>query len=226
MVVRLLFRTFAPRTLKMADMKTNECVRLLPFTLLMMVLLIAGSLSTPLHATATPADRPVSTAPDDKPDERPAVPLISQLVQIGYLSYDSALAAMPDYALVQARQAELRQAYEAELKRVEEEFNQKYEAFLEGQRDFPRTILLKRQTELQQLMEKNLEFKRQGLQELEQHYEEALAPLRQKLDQAIATLARKRGLAIVVNTDSRACPFISPDMGVDLQEAVAAMLAK
>lgn len=147
-------------------------------------------------------------------------PLVTQLVSIGFLSYNSALAAMSDYALVQARQNKLRQAYEEELKRVEEEFNQKYEAFLDGQRDFPRTILLKRQTELQQLLQKNIEFKRQGQKELEQAYEDALAPLRLKLDKAIAAVARKKGLALVVNTDSHACPFIDPDMGVDIQETV------
>ena len=147
-------------------------------------------------------------------------PLITQLLQIGFLSYDKALKDMPDYALVQAKQKELRQAYEAELKRVEGEFNQKYEAFLEGQKDFPRTILLKRQTELQQLLQQNMEFKRQGLKDLEKAEEEALAPLHEKLAEAIAKVAKEKGLALVVNTDSRACPFIDPDMGIDLQEEV------
>jgi outer membrane protein len=154
----------------------------------------------------------------------PETPLLTQLISIGYLSYDSALAAMPDYTIVKARQQELRKAYETELKRVEEEFNQKYEAFLEGQKDFPRTILLKRQTELQQLMEQNLEFKRQGREELRKAEEEAMKPLYKKLDKAIADVARKKGIALVVNTDSHACPFIDPEMGIDLQEAVATYL--
>ena len=151
-------------------------------------------------------------------------PLITQLLQIGFLSYDQALKDMPDYALVQAKQKELLKAYEAELKRVEGEFNQKYEAFLEGQKDFPRTILLKRQTELQQLLQQNLEFKRQGLKDLEKAEEEALAPLHEKLSKAIAKVAKEKGLALVVNTDSRACPFIDSEMGVDLQEEVSKVL--
>lgn len=158
--------------------------------------------------------------------ESSETPVAAQFISIGYLSYDSALVAMPDYALTQARQQELREAYEAELKRVEKDFNQKYEAFLDGQKDFPRTILLKRQTELQQLLQQNLEFKRQGQKELEQAYEAALVPLRQKLDEAIAAIARERGLVLVVNTDSRACPFIAPDMGVNILEAVIALLRK
>ena len=176
------------------------------------------------HVAAQEADS-IPAQPQPVTTQRVSIPaqpqpVATQLVSIGFLSYNSALAAMPDYALVQARQNKLRQAYEEELKRVEEEFNQKYEAFLDGQRDFPRTILLKRQTELQQLLQKNIEFKRQGQKELEQAYEDALAPLRLKLDKAIAAVARKKGLALVVNTDSHACPFIDPDMGVDIQETV------
>lgn len=165
-------------------------------------------------------------AQESEPLPEGEAPAVTQLLQIGYLSYDSAIAVMPDYALAQARLKELRDAFDAELKRVEKEFNQKYEAFLDGQKDFPRTILLKRQTELQQLLQQNLEFKRQGQKELEEAGEEALVPLRQKLDTAIAEVARDKGLILVVNTDSRACPFIDPDMGVDIQEAVSERLMK
>ena len=156
---------------------------------------------------------PEATAPS-------GVPLVTQLISIGYLSYDSALIAMPDYAVAQARLKQLREAYETELKRVEEEFNRKYEDFLEGQRDFPRTILLKRQTELQDMLQRNVEFKQQGLKDLAKAEADALAPLRKKLDAAIATVAKRKGLALVVNTDSNACPFIDSEMGVDLQEDI------
>ncbi len=145
---------------------------------------------------------------------------ILAVVAIGYLSYDSALTAMPGYAMAQAQLKELRQAYEDEMKRVEDEFNRKYEDFLEGQRDFPRTILLKRQTELQEMLQRNIEFKKQGLKELADAETEALAPLREELKAAIAVVAKRKGLALVVNTDSNACPFIDPEMGVDIQKDV------
>ena len=144
------------------------------------------------------------------------VPLVTQLISIGYLSYDSALTAMPDYAIAQAKLKELRQAYETELKRVEEEFNRKYEDFLEGQRDFPRTILLKRQTELQEMLQRTVEFKQQGLKDMSKAEADALAPLRKKLNDVIALVAKRKGLALVVNTDANACPFIDPEMGTDI----------
>lgn len=162
-----------------------------------------------------------SAAPAPGQEAQPVAPFIS----IGYLSYDSALHAMPGYALAQARLDGLRQAYEAEMKRVEAEFNEKYEAFLDGLKDYPRTILLKRQTELQQLMQQNLDFKRQGLDDLRQAGEEAMRPLRDMLSLAIAAVARQKGLAVVVNTDANACPFIDPEMGLDIQEEVGNWLS-
>ena len=49
--------------------------------------------------------------------------------------------AMPDYAVAQQKLSDLRAQYNAELQRVEQDFNTKYEEFLEGQREFPETIL-------------------------------------------------------------------------------------
>ena len=133
---------------------------------------------------------------------------------------------MPQYGVVEAQMDTLRQAYEKELKRVEADFNQKYEAFLEGRKDFPRTILLKRQTELQQLLEQNMEFKQKSLQELEQTRKDKLAPLHAKLSMAISAVAREHKLAVVVNTDSNACPFIDPELAIDLNDEVKLQLRK
>ena len=84
----------------------------------------------------------------------------------GYLSYDAALKAMPEYTVGQAELQRLRSQYADEMKRVEEEFNSKYEDFLEVQRELAPTILNKRQSELQQLMERNMQFKQQAQEEL------------------------------------------------------------
>ena len=146
------------------------------------------------------------------------------VICIGYLSYDAALTAMPEYGNVQQQVKDLRAAYEAEMKRVEKEFNTKYEAFLDGQKDFPRTILLKRQTELQELLERNLQFKKQGREDIQKAEREAMAPLQLKLKEAIAKVAQEQGLALVVNTDSNACPFIEPQMAVDITLDVKELL--
>lgn len=142
----------------------------------------------------------------------------------GYLSYDQVLKSMPEYVIVQKKLADLTAQYEAETKRVEDEFNTKYEQFLEGQRDFPPTILQKRQSELEELMEKNIAFKEESRQLLATAEKEAMAPLHEKLAAAIQQVGTSRGLAFILNTDQNAVPFINPSMGIDVTEAVLQLI--
>jgi outer membrane protein len=141
-------------------------------------------------------------------------------MKFGFLSYEAALQSMPDYTLVQKNLADLKAQYQSESKRVEDEFNRKYEEFLEGQREFPKTILQKRQSELQELMDKNIAFKQQGLAELARAEQEAMAPLRIKLIEALGKIGRERGYAFIVDTDQKALPFINPAMGEDINQTV------
>ena len=131
----------------------------------------------------------------------------------GYLSYQEALESMPQYAMVQKQMEDLRSQYQAETLRVEEEFNRKYEEFLEGQREFPKTILQKRQTELQQLMEKNIEFKANSLKELDAAEKDAMAPLRLRLNDVLREIGINKGYAFIYDTDTKALPFLNPEMG-------------
>lgn len=141
-------------------------------------------------------------------------------LKIGFLSYDSALKAMPDYVQTQQKLATLRTEYDKELKRVEDEFNRKYEEFLDGQKDFPKTILYKRQTELKELMERNVTFKANSRRELAEAERTAMAPLRQTLNATLAEIAKERGFALILNTDADACPYIDPAMGEDINQLV------
>ena len=136
--------------------------------------------------------------------------------RFGYLSYNEALEKMPQYALVKKQMEDLRSKFQAETKRVEEEFNRKYEEFLDGQRDFPKTILQKRQTELQQLMEKNIEFKASSMKELDAAEKEAMAPLRLRLNDVLREIGIKRGYAFIYDTDTKALPFISLEAGENI----------
>ena len=148
----------------------------------------------------------------------------SQVFRFGYLSYKAAIERMAEYAVVQQQMEDLRAQYQAETLRVEDEFNRKYEEFLDGQREFPRTILQKRQMELQELMEKNIKFKEQSRQELEDAERQAMAPLRIRLIELLSTIGRERGYAFVYDTDTKALPFINPTQGEDISQMVNARL--
>ena len=146
------------------------------------------------------------------------------VLKFGFLSYDAVLRSMADYALVEEQMARLQDQYAAEQKRVEDEFNKKYEEFLDGQRDFPQTILQKRQTELQELLDKNIAFKKEGQRLLAEAREKALAPLKTRLAGALANVGSVHGLAFILNTDQNAVPWMNITMAEDVTEAVKAAL--
>ena len=154
-----------------------------------------------------------------------ALPLIAGAqIRFGYLSYNTVLTSMTDYQLAKRSIDDLKLKYDAEMKRSEKEFNEKYEEFLEVQRDLVPSILRKRQGELQEMMEKNIAFKNDAQQLLKQAETDAYAPVKKKLNEAVANVARERGYAFVINTDNDACPYVNHEMGEDATEAVKAAI--
>jgi outer membrane protein len=142
--------------------------------------------------------------------------MVGAQVKFGYFSYEQILKWMPEYKIVVDNMNDLKSKYDAETKRVEEEFNRKYEEFLDGQRDFAPTILQKRQTELQELLNRNVAFKAESERLLAEAEKEAFAPLHQKLSKALQAIGAQNGYAFILNTDGNACPYIDPTMGEDV----------
>ena len=121
---------------------------------------------------------------------------------------------------MQTSMAQLRDQYSAEQKRVENDFNQKYEDFLDGQATFPKTILQKRQSELQELLDKNIAFKKESQQLLNQAEAQQIATMREMINIIVSIIAQERGYAFVLNSDKQAVTFVNPAMGEDITEAV------
>ena len=136
--------------------------------------------------------------------------------RFGYISYQEALKAMPEYNTSLQEIEALKGKYAEELKRVEDEFNVKYEDFLNKQKDFAPSILRKRQAELQDLIKRNVAFKEESQRLLKQAEQESNAVLRTKLNTILTQLGVEHGLAFVLNTDNDAAPYVNKLLGEDL----------
>lgn len=147
-------------------------------------------------------------------------------IRIAYLSYNNVLKTMPEYEQSQAELEKLRAQYDEETKRAEEEFNAKYEAFLDNLSTLAPTIRRKRQTELQQLLESNVRFREEARRLLQQAEEDAMASLQRKLDTQIRIIALNAGYGIVINTDNNSCPFIDATLATDITELVKVAVAR
>lgn len=144
--------------------------------------------------------------------------------KFGYFSYKAVFEASSNYIIAQQKLNDLRAKYDSEMKRVEEEFNAKYEDFLDGQKDFAPTILQKRQAELQELMEKNMAFKQEAKRLLKQAEDESYKPLREKIAHAILSVGKNKGFAFILNTDNNTVPYINVAMGEDVTADITAAM--
>ena len=143
--------------------------------------------------------------------------------KFGYLSYEQALRALPSWTTAQAQIDTLSAQYNAEMKRAADEFNLKYESFLEEQKTLASAIRVKRQAELQEMMEKNLAFKQIARELLDEAREKAFQPVHQKLSDLLERIGQERGYLFIVNTDVNAFPWIDKVQGEDIQSVVEQM---
>ncbi len=137
-------------------------------------------------------------------------------IRIGYLSYSHVMQQMPEYAQAQEKLNALKVQYDKEAKRGEEEFQRKFSEFLQGQKEFPQNIMLKRQAELQSLMDSGVKFRQEAEQLLSQAEADMMAEVKGKLDVAIEAVGISGGYACVLNTDGNQCPFLNPALSTDI----------
>lgn len=145
--------------------------------------------------------------------------------RFGYFSYRTVTDSLPDMIAAKQSFDILKGKYAAEIKRTEDEFNRKYADFLAGQKDFPQNILLKRQRELQQLMEAGIAFRKDCDKQLAEAEKNIYAPVKDRVRMAISAVGIEGGYDFILNTDVNACPFINSARGEDVTMKIRAKLS-
>lgn len=151
------------------------------------------------------------------------LPLTAMAQKFGYMNYDAVLKAMPEYTQAQEQLDILKAKYKAEAERTDQEFNRKYSEFLDGQRDFPKNIMLKRQKELQDLLQNGVKFREECDKLVKQAEEELMTPVTSKLNVALGQVGDQMALEYIINTEGKDFLYIGPN-GIDITSAVKAKL--
>lgn len=153
-------------------------------------------------------------------------PLVSDAQDFKYasFSYDEVLHSMPDYEKAQQTLKELKAQYEEEIKRTEEDFNNKYEDFLEVQEGLDVNIRNKRQGELHELLVKGVAFKDEANRLIGQAENDLLAPVRSRIADALAVMGKEKGYVFILNRDNNAIPYIDSALCEDVTETLKEML--
>lgn len=177
---------------------------LLIFSFLTTVLAIAQEVAT--ASTPAQADVPAENITQIQTKN-------TQPASFGYLSYKEVMKAMPEYVKAQASLDKLKKYYDQEMTRSEKEFNKKFSEFIDGYKLFPENIMLKRQKELQQLMEQSMAFKNEAQQLLTKSEQELMEPVFNLLNEAIKKVGTERNYSYILNTDGNNYPFINTSNG-------------
>ena len=144
------------------------------------------------------------------------VTAVAQQAKIGYFSYKAILEDMPDYVTAMLGVETLRKQYDEELKAASDEFNEKYELFLDQQNMLDEPIKQKRQADLQSLLDRNTQFRNESMRLLRQAEQDALAPVKQKLNKAIQSVGYSGAFLLIVTPDSEACPYSDSNSAEDV----------
>lgn len=141
-------------------------------------------------------------------------------LRFGVISREVVLKSIPDYLKVDQEMEKLKADFEAEAKRSADEFNAKYETFLNEQRNYAPSIMRKRQVELEEMMRSNENFRIESHKLLREARQEALRPLQDKINEAIRQVSIQQGLLFVLNADADRVPYYLEGVGIDITEAV------
>ena len=150
--------------------------------------------------------------------------VVKETICFGYISYSEVLQSMPEYKQAQAEIDTIKAAYDNELKVSEAELNRRFADYVEEQKRLPENILLKRQKEIQMLIEQSVKFKEEAQRLLARAKDEVMQKVYRHLNDAIQKVGSERNYAFVLNTDNNSCPFVNPDLGEDATDAVLSAL--
>ena len=154
--------------------------------------------------------------------------VLSAAFTLAFAQEDSVVVNKDDVVVAEAQKSygDLKASYAKELERSETEFSKQFAEYVDGQKSFPENILLKRQKELQQLMEQSLKFKQEAQQLLDKAEAELMQPVHQRLKEALYKIGMQKGYDFIINTDNNSHPFLNTERGEDITAEVISAVSK
>ncbi len=144
--------------------------------------------------------------------------------KFGHIKTQEILTVMPEYTKAQTDIAAMEQQYRDEIKRAEEELSKKYAAYQQEQANLPKNIAERRQKELDDLMQKGMQFQQDAQQQLQQSWMEMIQPIAKKIDDAIKAVGQEGGYVYIFDLNSTNIPFVNETLSTDVTASVKAKL--
>lgn len=128
------------------------------------------------------------------------VMLQAQSVKVGHTRIDYILSQTPENKVITDLLMVQQNKAQEELKRLQQEFQGKYELYQKGAAQMTDVIRKDRETELQTLQNRIQVFSRDADESIQSKYKQLVSPTLTKIQQAIDSVAKENGYTHILNT--------------------------
>ena len=146
-----------------------------------------------------------------------------QAQKIGWTSADSVARALPEFQQAIAQLRKSSNSYNQELKRKQEEFNRKYQSFVQDAQagNMLPAIQESREAELQRLNEELKGFEQRANQYIAAERQQLLAPIYNRIEKAIRAEGKAGNYDFIFEQDElRSVPFLVYKSEDDLTQKI------
>jgi outer membrane protein len=128
--------------------------------------------------------------------------------KLAYFNPGEVISIMPEYKQMQDSLQKTQAAIETEVQNLSDEYKKKYEAFMAEADKLVETIKVRRMQEIQDIESRAVNFQEQAQKQMQQLYDQMLAPIQQKVRNAIQTVGSENGFAYIL--DAASLLYVSP----------------
>ncbi|KAA6349423.1 hypothetical protein EZS27_003136 [termite gut metagenome] len=150
--------------------------------------------------------------------------IFAQSLKFAHVSSQDILIVMPEVIKAQAELQSLEKKYSDEIQRTNDEFQKKYQEFLQAMDSLPQNISERRQRELQDMSQRSQQFQQEAQEVMLQKQQEFMTPIYQKLDNAIKIVGEAQNVIYIFDVSRTAIPYINTTQSIDVTPLVKAEL--
>ena len=155
-----------------------------------------------------------------------ALPLgvFAQDLKFGHINSDEIITVMPEYSKARTDLQTLEKSYADDLQRTQDEFNRKYQEFQQAADSLPQNIAERRQRELEDMLQRQNEFRQEAMQNMQKAQADLMAPIEKKLNEAIQAVGRAEGVVYIFDLARTAIPYVDETKSINLTAKVKTQL--
>ena len=137
--------------------------------------------------------------------------LNAQTLKFGHINSSRLLNIMPEREAAQRQMQREAQSLQEELEKMQVEYNNKLQDYMEAQDELSTAVRQLRERELRELQTRIQEFQATAQEDLQQIEMELIQPIFEKIENAIAAVARERGYIYVFDIDGNSILYFSDE---------------